>query len=154
MQQLSTRSSDIRGNHHDQRALSVLAEVISVHNDGERSKPEILVAAGTLALGREPCRSYAGWGVVAFDKDVGVPDQQRRLIVERISQEHAILSWEHSNPPSEAALSIPLSVGDTVRIVLNHACVTGAMYEQYFVVDSSSSSRGSRIIDVWKRARG
>jgi D-serine deaminase-like pyridoxal phosphate-dependent protein len=92
MQQLSTRSSDIRDNHHDQIALSVLAEVISVYNDDERSKPEVLIAAGTLALGREPCQSYAGWGVVAFDKDVGVSDQQRRLIVERISQEHSILS--------------------------------------------------------------
>ena len=154
MQQLSTRSSDIRDNHHDQSALTVLAEVISVYNDGERSKPEVLVAAGTLALGREPCRSYAGWGVVAFDRNVGVPDQQRRLIVERISQEHSILSWEHSTRPSEGAPVIPLSVGDTVRIVPNHACVAGAMYEKYFVVDSSSASNGSRIIDAWKRARG
>jgi D-serine deaminase-like pyridoxal phosphate-dependent protein len=154
MQQLSTRSSDIRDNHHDQSALTVIAEVISVYNDGERSKPEVLVAAGTLALGREPCQSYSGWGVVAFDKDVGVPDQQRRLIVERISQEHSILSWEHSTRASEAAPAIPLSVGDTVRIVPNHACVAGAMYEQYFVVDSSSASNGSRIIDVWERACG
>lgn len=155
MQQLSTRSSDIRDHHHDQIALSVLAEVISVYNDGERSKPEVLVAAGTLALGREPCQSYAGWDVVAFAKDVGVPDQQQRLIVERISQEHSILSWEHSAlPPSETAPVIPLSVGDSVRIIPNHACVTGAMYEQYFVVDSSCASSASRIIGVWKRARG
>lgn len=153
MQQLSARSSDIPDNHHGQIALSVLAEVISVYNDGERLKPEVLVAAGTLALGREPCKSYAGWGVVAFDS--GFPDQQQRLIVERISQEHSILSWEHSaSSPSETAPVIPLSVGDFVRIVPNHACVTGAMYEQYFVVDSSCASSASRIIGVWKRARG
>lgn len=155
MQQLSTRSLDIRDNHHDQCALTVLAEVISVYNDGERSKPEVLVAAGTLALGREPCQSYAGWGVVAFDQEAGVPEQQHRLIVERISQEHSILSWEHSTcPPPETAPRIPLSVGDTVSIVPNHACVTGAMYEQYFVVDSSCVSSSSRIVGMWKRARG
>lgn len=155
MQQLATRSSDIRDNHHDQSALTVLAEVISVYNDGERSKPEVLVAAGTLALGREPCQSYPGWGVVAFDESSGARAQQRRLIVERISQEHSILSWEHSTLPSlEVTPTIPLSVVDTVRIVPNHACVTGAMYEQYFVMDSSSASSSSRVIDVWKRARG
>lgn len=155
MQQLATRSSDVRGNHHDQGALSILAEVISVYNDGERSQPEVLVAAGTLALGREPCHSYAGWGVLVFDGHSGAPDQQHRLIVERISQEHSILSWENStHPSSEMAPKIPLSVGDTVRIVPNHACVTGAMYEQYSVVDSSSASSSSRIIGVWKRARG
>lgn len=155
MQQLSTRSSDIRDNHHDQCALTVLAEVISVYNDGERSKPEVLVAAGTLALGREPCQSYAGWGVVAFDQGAGFPERQHRLVVERISQEHSILSWEHSTLSlPETAPEIPLSVGDTVHIVPNHACVTGAMYEQYFVVDSSSTSSSRRIIGVWKRARG
>jgi D-serine deaminase-like pyridoxal phosphate-dependent protein len=155
MQQLSTRSSDIRDNHHNQSALSVLAEVISVYDDGERPKPEVLVAAGTLALGREPCQSYAGWGVVAFDNDIGVPDEQQRLIVERISQKHSILSWEHSSlSPSETAPVIFLSVGDFVRIVPNHACVTGAMYEQYFVVDLSCASSATRIIGVWKRARG
>jgi D-serine deaminase-like pyridoxal phosphate-dependent protein len=155
MQQLSTRSSDIRGNHHDQCALSVLAEVISVYNDGERPKPEVLVAAGTLALGREPCQSYAGWGVMAFDRNNGAPDQHHRLIVERISQEHSILSWEDSTLPSpETAPRIPLSVGDAVRIVPNHACVAGAMHEKYFVVDSSIASDSSRIVGVWERARG
>jgi len=155
MQQLSTRSSDIRNNHHDQCALTILAEVISVYNDGERSKPEVLVVAGTLALGREPCQSYAGWGVVAFDQGAGFPERQHRLVVERISQEHSILSWEHSTLSlPETAPEIPLSVGDTVHIVPNHACVTGAMYEQYFVVDSSSTSSSRRIIGVWKRARG
>jgi len=153
MQQLSTRSVDLRGNHHDEIALSVLAEVVSVYNDGERSKPEVLVAAGTLVLGREPCKSYAGWGVVALEDHSNVRDQHQRLIVDRISQEHSILSWEDPVVSwSGKTPAIPLLVGDAVHILPNHACVTGAMFEQYFVVDSSSAS--SRVIGVWKRARG
>lgn len=61
MQQLSTRSIDGLGLFYDEIALSVVAEVVSVYNDGEREKPEVLISAGTLALGREPCQSYPGW---------------------------------------------------------------------------------------------
>jgi D-serine deaminase-like pyridoxal phosphate-dependent protein len=40
--------------------IRMLVEVTSVYN--ERSKPEALVSAGSLAMGREPCKSYPGWG--------------------------------------------------------------------------------------------
>lgn len=42
--------------------LTILVEVASVYED--RVNPETLIAAGTLALGREPCKSYDGWGIV------------------------------------------------------------------------------------------
>ena len=136
MQQLSTRSRDL-GPPEDEVAISVVAEVCSVYNDGERAQPEALAAVGVLGLGREPCPSYKGWGVV--HRNGG-----KRMIVVRISQEHSILAWDE---PSKEKL--PLEVGQMVRIYPNHACITGAMYGWYFVVDG-----GSTIVDVWARARG
>jgi D-serine deaminase-like pyridoxal phosphate-dependent protein len=51
------------GLSHNDIAIRILADVVSRYErDG---KHEALVAAGTLALGREPCKSYPGWGVIA-----------------------------------------------------------------------------------------
>ena len=36
--------------------LRIIVEVASLYND-RTEKPEALVAAGTIALGREPCKS-------------------------------------------------------------------------------------------------
>lgn len=154
MQQLSTCSVDEQGSVEDEIALSVVAEVVSVYNNGERQQPEGLVAVGTLGLGREPCSSYKGWAVASCLQKPWVAACKRRLIVERISQEHSVVSWEAgpvddpANPPM-----IPLEVGDTVRLYPNHACVTGAMYNHYLVVDSDTATP-TEIRDVWLRASG
>lgn len=147
MQQLATNAQS-SGSFEEEIAISVIAEVCSVYNEGERDKPEALVAAGTLALGREPCKSYPGWAVVGNwrrESETGAS----RLIVERISQEHGIVAWEGGNGPA-----IPVRVGQAVRLYPNHACVTGALYGWYLVVDSSEDGEGSRIVDVWTRTTG
>ncbi|KAJ5613152.1 hypothetical protein N7510_006346 [Penicillium lagena] len=149
MQQLSTNARGRATNPEHEVAISVLAEVCSVYNDGERSKPEALLAAGTLALGREPCPSYRGWGTLSSWRQEANPGSSDRLIVDRISQEHAIVSWEHS-----ADEKIPLHVGQTVKIFPNHACITSAYYEWYLVVDSEADAGAAKIVDVWVRARG
>jgi len=150
MQQFSTHASADSGKFGDEIAISVLAEVCSVYNDGEREKPEVLVAAGTLALGREPCASYPGWGVVSpWRQDKRDPAAPERLILARISQEHAIVTWE-----DESQAKIPLSIGQSIKVHPNHACVTGAFYGWYFVVDSDKDSEAARIVDVWVRGRG
>ncbi|CAG8093918.1 unnamed protein product [Penicillium salamii] len=150
MQQFSTHASAESGKLENEIAISVLAEVCSVYNDGEREKPEALVAAGTLALGREPCPSYPGWGVVApwrvEEQDAATSD---KLILARISQEHAIVTWNE-----QAEAKIPLSIGQVVKVYPNHACVTGAFYGWYFVVDSDQDPEASRIVDVWVRGPG
>ncbi|KAL4888727.1 putative serine dehydratase domain-containing protein [Aspergillus ambiguus] len=144
MQQMATNARHL-GQIENELALSVLAEVCSVYNNGERTKPEALVAAGTLALGREPCQSYPGWGMVAnWKQQSGV----KRLMVERISQEHGIISWLGGDGPE-----IPLQVGQSVRIYPNHACITGALYGWYLIVDSSQDD-DSKIVDVWVRVSG
>ncbi|RAQ54569.1 hypothetical protein AFGD_003911 [Aspergillus flavus] len=80
MQQFSTDASIEMGRPEDDIAILVLAEVCSVFNDGERPRPEALLVAGTLALGR--------------------PVSFTRPIVERISQEHSIVSWEEKQADS------------------------------------------------------
>ncbi len=148
MQQVSTNARDGAGKFEDEIAMSVVAEVCSVYDDGEREKPEALIAAGTLALGREPCANYPGWGVLSSwrrNEDPGAP----RLIVDRISQEHGIVAWE-----AGVQRGVPLSVGEVVRVFPNHACVAAAFYAWYFVVDSDRDGDGSQIVDVWVRGRG
>lgn len=152
MQQMSTRSRTALGSHEDEVAISVVAEVCSVYNDGEREKPEALVAVGVLGLGREPCPSYPGWGVIERQPGFEAAGE-RRLIVDRISQEHAILSWEADAGANSDLPQIPLEVGQSVSIYPNHACVTGALYGWYLVVDSSKSNK-TEIVDVWVRGSG
>jgi D-serine deaminase-like pyridoxal phosphate-dependent protein len=132
-------------------ALTVLAEVSSLYPSRTPSKPEALISAGCLALAREPCKDYPGWGVVspwgvspeAYDPETN------RMVVARISQEHGILAYEGDAPRKE----LPLVYGQKVRIWPNHACITGACYGFYVVVDSSSGEP-DRVVDVWVRWRG
>ncbi|GES59129.1 D-serine dehydratase [Aspergillus terreus] len=126
MQQMATRAKHL-GNIEDEVALSVIAEVCSVYNNGERDKPEALVAAGNL------------------EQQPGAP----RLIVERISQEHGIVSWHGGDGPE-----VPLRVGQSLRIYPNHACITGALYGWYLTVDSSRKGEETKIVDVWVRVNG
>lgn len=147
MQQASTHARDGAGSLEEEIGLSILAEVCSVYNDGERGKPEALVAAGTLALGREPCQGYEGWGVLSSWRQKGASNG-KRLIVDRISQEHGIIAWEDGGQED-----IPLEIGQVVKIFPNHSCVAGAFFGWYFVVDSESDPEASRIVDVWIRGR-
>lgn len=155
LQQLATRARDSFEGYEDEIALSVIAEVVSVYNDGEREQPEVLVAVGTLGLGREPCHNYRGWGVVSSRSSPSLLGSKRRLIVDRISQEHSILAWEAADGEDKKSLPpIPLEVGQSVFIYPNHACVTGAMYRSYFVVDSTLEGQEKQIQAVWDRAIG
>jgi D-serine deaminase-like pyridoxal phosphate-dependent protein len=129
--------------------IRMLVEVTSVYN--ERSKPEALVACGSLAMGREPCKSYPGWGIVTPDlgnasaKHIYDEREGRTgWIVGRVSQEHGILTWE-----GERSECKELGIGDRVMVWPNHACVAGAGFGWYLVVDD-----GETVVDVWVRWRG
>ena len=145
MQQMATGARDLGSDATSKIALTILAEVCSIYR--ERDQPEAMIAAGSIALGREPCKSYKGWGVVSpwrFTSDAGSID--RRLIVSRISQEHGIVSFE--DPKSEDVL--PLRFGQKLRIWSNHACIASSQYSWYIVIDSSSYSP-NEVKDVWVR---
>ena len=137
-------------------ALRVLVEVASTYD--EREKPEALIAAGSIVLGREPCKSYSGWGVVTpWTSDsvstdassVYDPEESKTgWIVGRISQEHGNLTWEGSTDGMRQ-----LAVGDKVMIWPNHACMAGPNFGYYVVVDGQSSEP-DKVVDVWPRWRG
>jgi D-serine deaminase-like pyridoxal phosphate-dependent protein len=153
MQQLATqaRSSNLG---EENIGLRILVEVASLYSD--RSKPEALIAAGSLALGREPCKSYSGWGVVTPWSSI-VPgkakehyrtDLQKGWIVGRISQEHGILTWE-----GDISDMRELRIGEKLLLWPNHACIAGAGFGWYYIVDSDVDS-GETVQDVWLRCRG
>ena len=147
MQQVSVKARHIEGDPLDHIALTILAEVCSLYP--ERERPEALISAGCLALGREPCKDYKGWGIVTpwgMEKEAKQDDE---LLVTNISQEHGIIGFEKSTTDDEP----PLSIGQKIRIWPNHACIASASYGWYLVVDSSSDSP-DRIVDVWGRWRG
>ena len=131
-------------------ALSILVEIASVYES--RAEPEVLVAAGTLALGREPCKSYNGWGVVSdWGTNMSHSLGKGGWKIGRISQEHSVLTHDSDGEISGYAA---LSVGQKIRIWPNHACVASAGFSWYLVIDSSlSEGRQDEIVDVWVRCR-
>ncbi|KAF2155370.1 hypothetical protein K461DRAFT_222633 [Myriangium duriaei CBS 260.36] len=136
-------------------AIRIMVEVASLYD--ERDKPEALICAGSIVLGREPCKSYPGWGVLTpWSQHAG--EEQSRIydptsdktgwIVGRISQEHGILTWE--GPPVGVR---QLEIGQKVMVWPNHACMAGPSFGWYFVVDSDSDDKDI-VRDVWIRCRG
>ena len=161
MQQLATqaspsarttnRESDNPGLSTADIALTIMTEVASVYES--RDKSEALIAAGSLALGRDPCKSYNGWGIVSdwgmsMDHSAGRSGWQ----VGRISQEHGMLTRDSQHESHELA---ELKIGQKLRVWPNHACVAGAGFGWYLVVDSSlPEDRRDLIVDIWIRCRG
>ncbi|KAL8998357.1 MAG: hypothetical protein Q9169_002570 [Polycauliona sp. 2 TL-2023] len=131
-------------------ALTILTEVASLYK--ERDQPEALIAAGSFALGREPCKSYSGWGIISnWGMESTVTMRHSGWQVGRVSQEHGILTHD----PNVNGDIAGLSVGQKVRVYPNHACVAGAAFDYYLVIDSDlPESRHDEIVDVWIRCRG
>ncbi|KAG9944225.1 hypothetical protein KCU85_g8103, partial [Aureobasidium melanogenum] len=161
MQQLATRArpTTVDGKpllSMENLGLRILVEVASTYD--ERDKPEALIAAGSIVLAREPCKSYPGWGVVtpwtggsapAESSSVYDPEGSKTgWIVGRISQEHGNLTWEG---PTDGMRK--LEIGEKVMIWPNHACMAGPNFGYYVVVDGDSSEP-DKIVDVWSRWRG
>jgi D-serine deaminase-like pyridoxal phosphate-dependent protein len=152
LQQLATHARASNLDYKD-IGLRILVEVASLYP--ERSPPEALVAAGNLALGREPCKSYSGWGVVSPWRAKGhssgnhySEEKQTGWIVGRISQEHGILAWQGDESKLEE-----IQIGQKLLVWPNHACIAGAGYDFYLVVDSDSGD-GDVVRDLWIRCRG
>ncbi|KAI5276915.1 hypothetical protein E4T47_00090 [Aureobasidium subglaciale] len=161
MQQLATRARPTTSDGKpllstENLGLRILVEVASTYS--EREKPEALIAAGSIVFGREPCKSYPGWGVVTPWKSNSSPldistvydpeGSKTGWIVGRISQEHGNLTWEG---PTEGIRT--LSIGEKVMVWPNHACMAGPNFGFYMVVDGDSPTP-DRVVDVWTRWRG
>jgi D-serine deaminase-like pyridoxal phosphate-dependent protein len=172
LQQLATHALPTEGPHAmltwDDLAFTILAEMSSFyHGRGPMGSPEILVGAGSIALGREPCKAYDGWGIVSPWNRPGVdlpsvgPEKYTGWIVKRLSQEHGVLGWmgdwdgaSKVGGEVDDGSSEGMEIGRKVRIWPNHACIAGAGFGWYIVVDSSREGKEDEIVDVWPRWRG
>lgn len=123
-------------------AISVLATVIG-HNE---SRGRVLIDAGALALSKDKSASQYrddwGYGLVC--------DITGRLVeppawVGDLEQEHGFIDAENS-----ADLFDRLPVGCRLRILPNHACMTGAAYPGYWVTEAAANV--SR--EFWPRCNG
>ncbi|TAQ88109.1 hypothetical protein B7494_g3567 [Chlorociboria aeruginascens] len=158
VQQLATHALPTEGPDAmltwDDVAITILAEVASLYpGRGEEGKGEVLIGAGSLALGREPCKAYPGWGVLSpWNRGTEMqrkgPEEIQGWVVGRISQEHGILTWSGEGKEEE------LHIGQKIRVWPNHACIAGVGYGWYLLVDSSREGKEDEIVDVWPRWRG
>ena len=109
-------------------AVSVLASVVSSPAGAGHS----VVDAGALALSKDPGhpvdRERGSLGDLWADHAAGVFDPDLRLVA--LSQEHGVLSGRRS-------------VGDRVRILPHHSCLTVACFDRYHVV------RGDEVVAEW-----
>ncbi|HEY8562644.1 MAG TPA: alanine racemase [Pyrinomonadaceae bacterium] len=118
-------------------ALTVLAAI--VHRDAARRK--IVVDAGAVALSKDR-------GAVEFDADCGygrVYDPEGNDLNLRVG----VLSQEHGEifVDDESAFR-RLKVGDRVRILANHSCLTALQHSHYHILDDG------KIVDRWEINRG
>lgn len=122
-------------------AVSVLATVTGHHRD----RGEAIIDAGGLALSKDRSTASAprdvGYGLVV-DTDCG--DSLPELHVVRVSQEHGVLAAPGGDLPFET-----LPPGARVRVLPNHACMTAAAYDSYFVVDGDEE-----VVAEWPRVNG
>lgn len=151
VQQLATHVLPDSMLQWDDLAITVMAEVASLYpRRGKNGTTEALISSGSIALGRETCKAYIGYGVLTPWNRPGVdvpakgPEEMKGGTVGRISQEHGILTWSGTAGEEEM-----LVVGQRVRVWPNHACIAGAGFGWYLVVDD-----GDEIVDVWPRWRG
>jgi D-serine deaminase-like pyridoxal phosphate-dependent protein len=118
-------------------ALSVLTTVIGVHRD----RGTVLVDAGALALSKDRSLDAIGgrgYGEVTRSDGTRMP---ARPSIAWVNQEHGAIALE-SLP------SVP-RVGDRLRVLPNHACMTAAMYDRYHVLDAQG-----RAVETWSRVNG
>ena len=120
-------------------AVTVLSSVIGRNTHARR----ILIDAGAIALSKDrstqATKHDAGFGEI---RDIHNVDKYGKCIVERAYQEHGAATC------TDDAIAV-LSIGDKVRVLPNHACLTASTHDRYYVVDGNLE-----VIDVWDRVTG
>lgn len=112
-------------------AIRLLAEVCSVYEE----RNEALVNAGVLALSRETSHGFPGFGQVL---------DHPGWVVGRMSQEHGILTYAGGTQDPPQDVQHQLQVGQKIMLHVQHACITTAGHEYYFVVDEEDV-----VCDIW-----
>lgn len=122
-------------------AVSVLSSVIG----GYAGNKHVLIDAGALALSKDRAtqavRPDWGYGRVCGLDGVPIGD----LYVESVSQEHGSVT----SRLGDLKVQEVLKMGDKVRILPNHVCMTAAAYDSYQVIDG-----GDEVLETWERVNG
>jgi D-serine deaminase-like pyridoxal phosphate-dependent protein len=109
----------------DECAYSVLATVVSTSVPGQ-----VVVDAGAKALAKEELRGEGG----GFGCLLGRPE----IVVKGLSEEHGVLDLSGTDWRPR--------VGEQVRIVPNHVCVSVNLHERLWGVE------GERVVERWEIA--
>jgi len=127
----------------DDIALSVLTTVIG----HKPSLNRLLTDAGGLALSKD-----RGTASQAVDRRYGLVCDAasgslvENLIVDSVNQEHGLVTTIDGSPlPFER-----YPIGSQLRILPNHACMTAAAHDGYFVIDAE----GEAVSNLWPRCHG
>ncbi len=118
-------------------ALTVLASI--VHRDQTRRK--VIIDAGAIALSKDrgPTDLDAACG---YGRLLNLAGEDLGARVESVSQEHGQI------PITDARVFEKLKIGDRVRVLANHSCLTAAQHTHYEVLE------GDQIVDRWEIHRG
>lgn len=117
-------------------ALTVLSTVVTVHGD------RVILDAGSKTLTSDLVArpGHPGYGAI-FRDGVTMDALDDRLVIERLSEEHATVRVTGGEPP--------LKPGDRVRILPNHSCPVSNLADQVALVS------GTHVIDgITVAARG
>lgn len=119
-------------------AATVLASVISTQPEHR----QILTDAGALALSKDPGATHIEGAQPSYGVVVDGGRILPRMRLTRLSQEHGQIETDSESAAGE------MRIGDKIRIIMNHSCLTAAMFDRYHVV------RGDQVIDEWYPVRG
>lgn len=112
-------------------ALTVLTTVISAQEKPDDTR-RVFVDAGKKVFTTDT--GYGTEGLGAALSDAGTMTPYSGIRIDHLSEEHGWMAVEGR---------VDLEVGDRLRIVPNHACVTVANQEQLHLVD------GDAVVDTW-----
>lgn len=122
-------------------ALTVLSSVVS-HQPGAS---HFVIDAGALALSKD-----TGPVHISNDMDMGIifEDYDRRRLQAHVQLK--VLSQEHGKVmlSDPLVMGVQYKVGDKVRILEHHSCLTAANFDYYYVV------KGYDVVERWKIHRG
>lgn len=113
----------------DDCALTVLARVVS-----RPAVDRIILDSGSKTLTNDLARGFSpmpGYGAVLRDLHAATPDE--RLVVERLSEEHATVRASGGDAGR--------ATGTLVRIIPNHSCVVSNLVDTVSIVD------GDRVVE-------
>ncbi|MFI5213632.1 MAG: alanine racemase [Gemmatimonadales bacterium] len=122
-------------------AVSVLTTVISHRDD----LPHCIVDAGALAMSKDagPSAPDLRRGLGPVHAGLTGPLLEPRVNLASVSQEHGFVSGAR-----DSDVRGRFKVGEKLRVMPNHSCLTAAMFDEYWVM------RGEAVADRWRILRG